>query len=256
MPEPRRARSVQTILLRAVEATNIASLPVLKSFDVLTSSPLIAYQPEAIWHARRAFFDEGRETVGQIGDAVLRSWRRCSDQGHRVQDAVEFAPVERSALQLLMERNRTLLEVAQPELGSLARSVSDAGYATLLTDARGHALAVDGAISSHSKPLRHAFRAGVDLSEASIGTNAMSVAMSEEQPVSVCGPEHYFSDVQVFHCCAAPVFDPQGQPIGHIRLPERCANLCFGGADNNRLFMASSHSLYAVYVNTRGAEIR
>ena len=52
------------------------------------------------------------------------------------------------------------------------------------------------------------------------------------------------------------VFDPQGQPIGHIRLPERCANLCFGGADNNRLFMASSHSLYAIYLNTRGAERR
>ena len=52
------------------------------------------------------------------------------------------------------------------------------------------------------------------------------------------------------------VFNPRGQPIGHIRLPERCANLCFGGSDNNRLFMASSHSLYALYVNTRGAERR
>ena len=49
------------------------------------------------------------------------------------------------------------------------------------------------------------------------------------------------------------VFDPAGKPIGHIRLPERCANLCFGGARRNRLFMASSHSLYALYVETRGA---
>lgn len=49
------------------------------------------------------------------------------------------------------------------------------------------------------------------------------------------------------------VFNPGGKPIGHIRLPERCANLCFGGAKRNRLFMASSHSLYALYVETRGA---
>ena len=49
------------------------------------------------------------------------------------------------------------------------------------------------------------------------------------------------------------VFDPQGRALGHIHLPERCANLCFGGARNNRLFMAASHSLYALYVNTRGA---
>ena len=49
------------------------------------------------------------------------------------------------------------------------------------------------------------------------------------------------------------VFNPQGLAIGHIHLPERCANLCFGGAGRNRLFMAASHSLYALYVETRGA---
>jgi gluconolactonase len=49
------------------------------------------------------------------------------------------------------------------------------------------------------------------------------------------------------------VFDRAGKPIGHIHLPERCANLCFGGAKRNRLFMASSHSLYALSVETRGA---
>ena len=42
-------------------------------------------------------------------------------------------------------------------------------------------------------------------------------------------------------------------PIGHIRLPERCANLCFGGRHRNRLFMTASKSLYSLYVNTRGA---
>jgi gluconolactonase len=49
------------------------------------------------------------------------------------------------------------------------------------------------------------------------------------------------------------VYEATGQAIGHIHLPERCANLCFGGAKMNRLFMASSHSLYALHVNTRGA---
>ncbi|WP_088286857.1 SMP-30/gluconolactonase/LRE family protein [Ideonella sp. A 288] len=49
------------------------------------------------------------------------------------------------------------------------------------------------------------------------------------------------------------VFNPGGIPIGFIALPERCANLTFGGAKNNRLYMASSRSLYAMYVNTRGA---
>jgi gluconolactonase len=49
------------------------------------------------------------------------------------------------------------------------------------------------------------------------------------------------------------VFAPDGAMIGRIALPERCANLCFGGTKRNRLFIAASRSLYAVYVNTEGA---
>ena len=48
------------------------------------------------------------------------------------------------------------------------------------------------------------------------------------------------------------VFNPAGKPIGQILLPERCANLCFGGLRRNRLFMASSHSVYSLYVQTQG----
>lgn len=51
------------------------------------------------------------------------------------------------------------------------------------------------------------------------------------------------------------VFAPDGSRIGLIRLPEICGNLCFGGVKRNRLFMAASQSLYAVYVETQGAHI-
>lgn len=49
------------------------------------------------------------------------------------------------------------------------------------------------------------------------------------------------------------IFNPQGKLIGRINLPERCANLCFGGVERNRLFMAASTSIYSLYVNTQGA---
>ncbi len=49
------------------------------------------------------------------------------------------------------------------------------------------------------------------------------------------------------------IFAPDGAKIGRIALPERCANVCFGGRKRNRLFMAASQSLYALYVNTQGA---
>ena len=51
------------------------------------------------------------------------------------------------------------------------------------------------------------------------------------------------------------IFAPNGDRIGQIRLPEICSNVCFGGTKRNRLFMTGSQSLYAVYVETRGAHI-
>ncbi|WP_424969713.1 SMP-30/gluconolactonase/LRE family protein [Dinoroseobacter sp. S76] len=49
------------------------------------------------------------------------------------------------------------------------------------------------------------------------------------------------------HCLA-----PDGRLIGKIHLPEIVGNVCFGGAKKNRLFMAATSSLYAVYLNVNG----
>jgi gluconolactonase len=51
------------------------------------------------------------------------------------------------------------------------------------------------------------------------------------------------------------VFSPEGKPLAHISLPERCANLCFGGANHDRLFMAATHSVYSLMTNARGATL-
>ncbi len=50
------------------------------------------------------------------------------------------------------------------------------------------------------------------------------------------------------HCHAS-----DGTLLGKIRIPETVANVCFGGAKLNRLFICGTTSLYAVYLNTRGA---
>ncbi len=48
-------------------------------------------------------------------------------------------------------------------------------------------------------------------------------------------------------------WSPAGKLLGRIRIPEVCGNLTFGGPKRNRLFMAASQSIYAVYVATQGA---
>ena len=47
--------------------------------------------------------------------------------------------------------------------------------------------------------------------------------------------------------------EPAGKLIGRIRTPEVVGNVCFGGPKRNRLFMAGSQSLYALYTATQGA---
>ena len=53
------------------------------------------------------------------------------------------------------------------------------------------------------------------------------------------------------HCHA-----PDGTLLGKILIPETVANVCFGGAKLNRLFICGTTSLYAVYLNTKGARPR
>jgi gluconolactonase len=48
------------------------------------------------------------------------------------------------------------------------------------------------------------------------------------------------------------VFNSTGKLIGRIDLPERCANVCFGGVNRNRLFMCGSTSMFSLFVNTQG----
>jgi gluconolactonase len=50
------------------------------------------------------------------------------------------------------------------------------------------------------------------------------------------------------------VIDPAGTLISHIPVPETVANLTFGGADGNRIFITATTSLYAIDAAVRGVE--
>lgn len=79
-----------------------------------------------------------------------------------------------------------------------------------------------------------------------------------------CGPDGLSCDVYGNLWCSSNAgrnvgysgvtcWSPEGALLGRIRLPEVCGNICFGGPKRNRLFMAASRSLYAVYTATQGA---
>jgi gluconolactonase len=75
----------------------------------------------------------------------------------------------------------------------------------------------------------------------------------QSEPTEVDGRKVYQLKGRSEDLDGVMVFNPQGKAIGFIKLPERCENLCFGGPKNNRLYMASCHSIYALYVEAHGA---
>ena len=77
-----------------------------------------------------------------------------------------------------------------------------------------------------------------------------------------CGPDGMRADVygNLWISSNAPLghagvlcLSPQAKLLGRIRLPEVCANLCFGGPKRDRLFMCASQSLYVLQTNVQGA---
>ena len=81
-----------------------------------------------------------------------------------------------------------------------------------------------------------------------------------------CGPDGTRCDVDGNVWCSSnagravgysgvTVWNPAGKLIGRIRVPEIVANICFGGPKRNRLFIAASQSLYALYTATQGAAL-
>ena len=49
------------------------------------------------------------------------------------------------------------------------------------------------------------------------------------------------------------VFTPDGEQLLHVPVPEKVANLCFGGPDGRDLYIAASTSLYRIRTSIRNA---
>ena len=115
----------------------------------------------------------------------------------------------------------------------------------------------DGTVGNKTKLIDAADQAALDGFRVDRDGNLWcgwgSNGLLQSEPTDVDGRKVYQLRAKSEDLDGVKVFNPQGKPIGFIRLPERCPNLAFGGPKNNRLYMASSHSLYALYVEAQGA---
>jgi len=50
------------------------------------------------------------------------------------------------------------------------------------------------------------------------------------------------------------IYNPDGEKIGEIPVPEFPANVCFGGKNRDILFITARTSVYTIKMNTKGVD--
>jgi transcriptional regulator with XRE-family HTH domain len=174
---------------------------------------------------QRERFLTGMPDVDEIGPAhapnilrprIRKSWQRSHELHVEASRSEALRVVDGgSDFALTAPVQERLLSVSSKITTHLADTLSDIGYAIVLTDGTGTILDIRCDRPMQRKLERIAFEAGADWSEASAGTNAIGTALTDDRPLQLMAAEHYCEGWQDLTCTAAPIHDSEtGEVIG------------------------------------------
>lgn len=118
----------------------------------------------------------------------------------------------------ILEANKELIEISKPYIDMVAESVDDKDFIIILTDKNGCILYIRGAKEIRYELEKLNLKPGAYMDEKNIGTNAMSVAISDDRCIQITAKEHYISIFQSLTCSAAPIHNSKGEIIGTLNL--------------------------------------
>ena len=146
--------------------------------------------------------------------AVSSSWQRSAKK-HGLDPLDSKAPriLTSAELKHFREPLDKLISSAQEELDELYKVVREAGYAVLLCDSSGVAVAHRGENALASQFQYWGTWLGGVWSEEVEGTNGIGTCIAEERPVTVHRSQHFRSRHINLSCSGAPVFGVDGRLI-------------------------------------------
>ena len=149
---------------------------------------------------------------------IEASHKRCREKWMKSENVFSTLVIDGQDLQMKLEQNKELILTAAPYMNHLYNFVKGSNFFAILNDAQGCILNVIG----DEKILYEAYKLkmlpGAYMDEEHIGTNAMSLVLSEVKPVQVSGKEHFINAYHKWTCSAAPIKDTKGNIIGIIDL--------------------------------------
>ncbi|WP_350342896.1 sigma 54-interacting transcriptional regulator [Proteinivorax tanatarense] len=149
---------------------------------------------------------------------IKESHQRCIDLGLSKKIKYSKKILGNEKLQDKMENKREFITLSKPFISKLYDFVKGSNFFTILTDEKGCILDVIGDDKILSEAFSLKMIPGAYMDEKNIGTNAMSLALTEKTPVQVSGADHFITAYHRWTCSAAPIRDTKGEIIGVLNL--------------------------------------
>ena len=166
---------------------------------------------------------ERRGTVdADLPAPIAESWRRCLAAGLDPLKPPPMQVVEDGTLREARQRRDLLRRLAIGEMENLYHQIAGTNFMIAFASADGILLDTIADPTFSAAARATTIRPGSLWGEARCGTNALGTVMATSKPVTVHGPEHFFSRYGALTCTAAPVFGADGTLAGVLDASSDC----------------------------------
>ncbi len=161
--------------------------------------------------------------IDEIDTLVVRpiiadSWKRCKSAKVDPYSKRPTNPLNNNEINILLERNKHLIEVSWPILKVIGEMIRGSGFRVDLVDKNGYFLKIISDIEILEESKKLGSIVGANRSELEAGTNGIGIALSAGKPIQIFGPEHYNIYHHNWTCSASPIRDPSGNIIGVVNM--------------------------------------
>ena len=155
-----------------------------------------------------------------LGNKLLveKSHIRSRDYGILKESIYSKKILDNEELTRVLSNNSELIEVSMPYMNMIFSSVQDNDFIIVLTDNDGCIVNIKGNIDIANEFNKLNLRIGAYMNEENIGTNAIGIAIKEDQCVQITANEHYVENLRSLTCSAAPIHNIYGKIVGTLNL--------------------------------------
>lgn len=154
----------------------------------------------------------GRQHEAGVPPIIQRSWQRCRALGLLPDTWLG------GVLQSNLRPASSILTPLMPILEDVYEFLENSWSALLLTDENACVIEILGSDEALATLKQLDLDRMRSWAESRIGTNALALALHESHPIATVGWEHYSTRLHPLAIAAAPLFGPEGQPLGGVAL--------------------------------------